>query len=91
MLLWALLALHFPSASGSSAPYAALGLGLAVLAAVLVVAVAAAGLPASRPGAHAWFVGARARIRAYRTPRLSDPDADGRPRSRAPAALSAAI
>ncbi len=98
MLLWALLALHFPpvsasaaSASGLSAPCAAVGLGLAVLAAVLVVAMAAAGLPASTLGPRAWFVAARARSRAYRTPRLSDPDAAGRPRPRAPAALLAAI
>ncbi len=91
MLLWVLLALHIPSASGSPAPYAAVGLGLAVLATVLVVAVAAAGRPARRPGAAAWFVGARARIRAYRTPRLSDPDAAGRPRPRAPASLPAGI
>jgi hypothetical protein len=91
MLLWVLLALHVPSAPGSPTPYAAVGLGLAVLAAVLVVAVAAAGLPAWSPGARAWFVGARARIRAYRTPRLSDPDAAGRPRPRAPAAVLAAI
>jgi hypothetical protein len=93
MLLWVLLALHIPTGSGSGlpAPYAAVGLGLAVLAALLVVAVAAAGLPVPHPRVAAWFVGARARVRAYRIPRLSDPDAAGRPRPRAPAALSAAI
>ncbi|MFL6114998.1 MAG: DUF6412 domain-containing protein [Catenulispora sp.] len=87
---WALLALHSPTSSGSPAPFAAVGLGLAVLAAVLVVAVAAAGLPLPRPGALLGVVGAR-RLRTYRVPRLSDPNAAGRPRPRAPSALRAVI
>jgi hypothetical protein len=86
---WALTALLSPSLPGSSGPVAAVGLGLAVLAAVLVVAVAAAALPVTRFGAPIGV--ARARVRTYRVPRLRDPDAAGRPRPRAPGLLLAVI
>ncbi len=63
-------------------------LGLAVVAAVLLIAVAlrvpvlAPAAPAVRALAH--------RARATVRPRLADPDAAGRPRSRAPSAGPAA-
>jgi hypothetical protein len=91
---WALLALHSPASSsssaGSPAPFA-VGLGLAVLAAVLLVAVAAASLPLPLLGSTVGFSGKRSRVRSYRIPRLSDPDAAGRPRPRAPSSLPAVI
>jgi hypothetical protein len=68
---------------------ARLVLGLAVVAAALFV-VAVAGVPvlvpASTPGVRAFARRARTAAR----PRLLDPDAAGRPRSRAPSASPAA-
>jgi hypothetical protein len=57
-------------------------LGLALVAAVLlVVAMAVPALPASMATA---TVALARRARATERPRLADPDAPGRPRSRAP-------
>jgi hypothetical protein len=89
-VLWLLLGPVLPSSAGSSATSSAaeLVLGLAVVAAALLVVVAAAAvaLPVFRPVA----VGHRARSRIVATPRLSDPDAAGRPRPRAPSVCPAA-
>ncbi|MET0416248.1 MAG: hypothetical protein ABW022_09530 [Actinoplanes sp.] len=63
-------------------------LGLAVVAAALLIAVALA-LPVLAPAAPAVRVRAH-RVRPAFRPRLADPDAAGRPRSRAPSLLPAA-
>jgi hypothetical protein len=96
---WVLAALHFPassalplapSASSSlSAPSASLALGLAVVAAafLLVMSVGLA-LPAPAAPSPSRARGFWALLRAV--PRLADPDAAGRPRSRAPSAAVAA-
>jgi hypothetical protein len=86
---WVLVALQSPvsSVGPSSAQFA---LGLAVVAAALLVVLAAAGLavPAlSAPGGLRLVV-RKAGVR--RVPRLIDPDAAGRPRPRAPSAFPAA-
>jgi hypothetical protein len=79
--LWLLLSPVLPGPSASSA--AELVLGLAVVAAALLVVVTAAGV--SLPTVRASGVASRLRTRAVtRPPRLSDPDAAGRPRPRAP-------
>ena len=83
---WVFAALQTP-APGSPAQ---LVLGLAaVAAALLVVLAAAAVIPVGtlRPAASGVGLAARARIR--RLPRLLDPDASGRPRPRAPSAYPA--
>jgi hypothetical protein len=63
-------------------------LGLAVVAAVLLIAVAVT-VPVLAPAAPAVPVSAR-RSRLTIRPRLADPDAAGRPRSRAPSLSPAA-
>jgi hypothetical protein len=63
-------------------------LGLAVVAAALLIAVAIA-LPVPAPAAPATRLSAR-RARPTTRPRLTDPDAAGRPRPRAPSARPAA-
>jgi Family of unknown function (DUF6412) len=81
---WALVTAQSP------APSAHLALGLAVVAAALLVALAVAGgsvLP-SAPAGGAGQV--RPRARTQRIARLLDPDAAGRPRPRAPSAYPAA-
>jgi hypothetical protein len=82
MVLWLLSLLLSPSSSTSE-----LMLGLAVVAAVLLVAVAATRLPIL--GVTVLRTGPTPAARRRSTPRLTDPDAAGRPRSRAPAPLSA--
>jgi hypothetical protein len=82
---WVLAALQSPAPSSGH-----LALGLAVVAAALLVVLAAAGLPAPRVAAPSGFPGAAQRARARRVPRLIDPDAAGRPRPRAPSAYPAA-
>jgi len=79
---WAFAALLDP------AQPAQLVLGLAVVAAALLIAVAIA-LPVLAPAAPAAQTFAR-RARTTTRPRLTDPDAAGRPRPRAPAARPAA-
>lgn len=78
---WALVALLDPTSAGAPAQ---LVFGLALVAAALMV-VAVIGLPvlaaAGAPGVRAFARRARSAPR----PRLLDPDAAGRPRSRAPA------
>jgi hypothetical protein len=80
MVLWLFSLLVSPAPATSH-----LVLGLAVVAAVLLIALAAAGLAQPRA--------ARAAFRpAHRgcddeLPRLLDPDAPGRPRPRAPSAV----
>jgi hypothetical protein len=63
-------------------------LGLAMIAAVLLIAVAVA-LPVPAPAAPAVRMSARRACPVVR-PRLADPDAAGRPRSRAPSLSPAA-
>jgi hypothetical protein len=77
MVLWALSLLLSPTPSASH-----LVLGLAVVAAALVIA-AAAGLKMTLPVVRAGLRPA-ARLRPRPLPRLLDPDAAGRPRPRAP-------
>lgn len=83
--LWLLLSPVLPGGAGSAAE---LVLGLAVVAAALLIVVAAAAiaLPVFRPAIGV----SRARSRITVLPRLSDPDAPGRPRPRAPAVCPAA-
>ena len=61
---------------------------VAVTAAMLVVAVVA--LPVFRPGAALGVQAFARRARTAARPRLADPDAAGRPRSRAPSVCPAA-
>jgi hypothetical protein len=75
---WALVALLDPTRP------AQLVLGLAVVAAALLVAVAA-GLPVLIPAAVPAVRAVARRSRPAVRPRLTDPDAAGHPRSRAPA------
>jgi Family of unknown function (DUF6412) len=82
---WVLAALPSPASRPSD-----LVLGLAVVAAALLVVAAAAGLPVLAPSAPAGFRVTAGRARAFRLPRLLDPDAAGRPRPRAPTAYPAA-
>jgi hypothetical protein len=82
---WVLAALQSPTSSSAQ-----VALGLAVVAAALLVVVAAAGLPIPLRPAPRGFRAAGARARIRRVPRLSDPDAAGRPRPRAPSAFPAA-
>ena len=85
MLLWALTLLLSPTPDAS-----ALMLGLAVVAAALLIALAAAGvvMPAgARPGARP----ATSRVAHRDLPRLLDPAAPGRPRPRAPSAYPTAV
>jgi hypothetical protein len=79
---WALSALLDPTRP------AQLVLGLAVVAAALLIA-AALSLPVFAPAAPAVRAFAH-RARTASRPRLTDPDAAGRPRSRAPSARPAA-
>jgi hypothetical protein len=83
MVLWVLSLLLSPTPSTAH-----LVLGLAVVAAVLMIA-AAAGLKLTLPVVRAGFRPA-ARLRQRPLPRLLDPDAAGRPRPRAPSAYPAA-
>lgn len=76
---WALAALVGPAQHGP----ASLVLGLAVVAAALLVA-AAAGLPALVPAAVPRLRAFARRVRSRERFRLLDPDAAGRPRPRAP-------
>jgi hypothetical protein len=77
---WVLVALQSPMSSSH------LALGLAVVAAALLVVLAAAGVPLL-PAARAGGMGqVRSSARPRRIPRLLDPDAAGRPRPRAPSA-----
>jgi hypothetical protein len=81
---WVLAALHFPASSSGQ-----LALGLAVIAAAFLVARSAGlCLPALAAPAPSRARGFWALLRAV--PRLADPDAAGRPRSRAPSAAVAA-
>jgi Family of unknown function (DUF6412) len=89
MLLWGFWVLAALLDPAFVSPSHLLVGGLAVLAAALLV-VAAAGLPVRVP---AGALSVRAFARRSRTasrPRLIDPDAAGRPRSRAPSAHPAA-
>jgi hypothetical protein len=77
--LWALLGQPTPAPSPSH-----LVVGLAVAAAALIVIVAAAGLRVAVLPTAVWSVAIGRLPRISRLPRLLDPDAAGRPRSRAP-------
>ncbi|MEU4238136.1 hypothetical protein [Actinoplanes sp. NPDC026619] len=79
---WALAALLDPTA-----PQLVLGLAL-VAAAILIVAATALPTPAPTMAVATFALSRRAR--AAERPRLADPDAPGRPRSRAPALSPAA-
>ncbi|MEV6630327.1 DUF6412 domain-containing protein [Actinoplanes sp. NPDC051470] len=84
--LWLLLGPVLPGTSDSAAQFV---LSLAVVAAALLVVVAAAGV--SLPSSRTVGVASCLRTRAVaRPPRLSDPDAAGRPRPRAPTEYPAA-
>ncbi|WP_285688572.1 DUF6412 domain-containing protein [Actinoplanes sp. NBRC 103695] len=83
--LWLLLSPVLPGGGGTAAELV-LGLAVAAAALLIVVAAAAIALPVSRPPAGV----SRARSRITVRPRLSDPDAAGRPRSRAPSVCPAA-
>jgi hypothetical protein len=86
MLLEGFWALFAPVSFGAPAQ---LVLGLALVAAAILL-VAATAIPALAPTmAPATFALAR-RARATERPRLADPDAPGRPRSRAPSPTPAA-
>lgn len=82
---WVLATLQSPTSSSAQ-----LALGLAVVAAALLVVLAAAGLPIPTVPARAAFGVSADRARRRRVPRLTDPDAAGRPRPRAPSAYPAA-
>ncbi|MEU7902938.1 DUF6412 domain-containing protein [Actinoplanes sp. NPDC049118] len=84
---WVLAAVQSPAPGASSQ----LVLGLAAVAAAMLVVLAAAvpAVPAPRPAAAGPARGVRAR--AGRLPRLLDPDAAGRPRPRAPTAYPAVL
>jgi hypothetical protein len=82
---WALAALLDPTPAGAPAQ---LVLGLALVAAVLIVAATA--LPALAATVAVPTFALSRRVRAAERPRLADPDAPGRPRSRAPAPSPAA-
>jgi uncharacterized protein DUF6412 len=83
---WVLAALQSPAPSSAH-----LALGLAAVAAALLVVLAAAGLPAPAMPVPGAFRGVAQRARVRGVPRLIDPDAAGRPRSRAPSAYPAAV
>jgi len=93
MLLWGfwlLTALQFTALQSPAPSSAHLALGLAVVAAALLVVLAAAGVGVPAAPRPVGFRAAARRIRARRVPRLIDPDAAGRPRPRAPSARPAA-
>jgi hypothetical protein len=81
---WVLAALQSP------APSAHVALGLAVVAAALLVVLAAAGIPVLPTAPAPGHAQARPGTRTRRVPRLLDPDAAGRPRPRAPSAYPVA-
>jgi hypothetical protein len=83
---WVLVALQSPAPSSAQ-----LALGLAAVAAALVVVLAAAGLPTPAVAVPGGFRGVARRTRVRSVPRLTDPDAAGRPRPRAPSAFPAAV
>jgi hypothetical protein len=87
MVLWLLSMLLSPGLADFGPSTSELVLGLAAVAAVLLVAVAATRLPIL--GITVPRTGPTPASRRRSTPRLADPDAAGRPRSRAPAPLSA--
>jgi hypothetical protein len=80
MVLWLLSLLVSPAPTTSHVV-----LGLAVVAAVLLIALAAARL--AQPTAGPTLAHPAHRFGDDHLPRLLDPDAPGRPRPRAPAAL----
>jgi hypothetical protein len=82
---WVLATLQSPTSSSAQ-----LALGLAVVAAALLVVLAAAGLPIPTVAARARFGVSGDQAQRRRVPRLIDPDAAGRPRPRAPSAYPAA-
>jgi hypothetical protein len=84
--LWALIGLHAPAS-----PSAQLMLGLAVVAAALLIVVATAGLRVLPPPTAFGSRSAGRRVRVGPLPRLLDPDAVGRPRPRAPTPGPAAL
>ncbi|HEX5200831.1 DUF6412 domain-containing protein [Paractinoplanes rhizophilus] len=85
---WALAALLDPTRAGAPGQ---LVLGLALVAAAVLLIAAAAALPLptllAAPAVRAFARRARVATR----PRLADPDAAGRPRSRAPSSAPAAV
>ncbi|UQU66001.1 DUF6412 domain-containing protein [Couchioplanes caeruleus] len=83
--LWAVVAL--PGAGTQSSH---LVLGLAAVAAGLLMALVAAGVPAPARPCGPGSVAAPSRSSARPAPRFLDPDAPGRPRPRAPSAYPAA-
>jgi hypothetical protein len=89
-MVWAYAALL--DVSGVSDPtgmHLVAGLAVSVLLAVVVAAALVAGALPSAVRAHG-FPAVTARRRARGVPRLIDPDAAGRPRSRAPSAVPSA-
>jgi hypothetical protein len=77
----------------TATPSAHLAVGLATAAAVLLAVVLAASLAASvlpAGGTAHGFPAATRRRRTGRVPRIADPDAAGRPRSRAPSMVPSA-
>jgi hypothetical protein len=87
---WVLAALQSPVPLSAGPSPAQFALGLAVVAAALLVVLAAAGLPVPALSAPSGFRRVVRTARAQRVPRLIDPDAAGRPRPRAPSAFLAA-
>lgn len=81
---WVFAALQTPTPSSAQ-----LMLGLAVVAAALLMVLAAAGVPAPVLRPTAGLAALAMRSRVGRLPRLLDPDAAGRPRPRAPSAYPA--
>jgi hypothetical protein len=86
---WVLAALHFPASSSFSASSSSGQLALGLALAFLLALSASLALPAALTApALSRARGFWALLRAV--PRLADPDAAGRPRSRAPSAAVAA-
>jgi len=86
--LWAFAALIDPTRAGAPGQ---LVLGLALVAAAVLLIAAAAALPAPALFAAPTVRAFARRARVTARPRLADPDAAGRPRSRAPSFAPAAI
>lgn len=80
---------QFAAGQFAAVPFAS-ALGLAVVAAALLVVLAASGLSVTLPPAPRGFRAVADRARVRHVPRLIDPDAAGRPRPRAPSAFPAA-
>jgi hypothetical protein len=85
LLFWLFAVLQSPAS-----PAGQLALGLAVVAAALVLVLAVVAVRALPPVAGRGPLAADRRARNHRVTRVADPDAAGRPRPRAPSAFPAA-